>query len=86
MAAMRYEYFGPELLELNRELRNHPDLARQLAERVLIDFETRIAGIAAYCGVALDGAYDKDDLENIAKLCLTELKKKSTLIVSSSYH
>lgn len=75
-------YFGPEMQELNREVRNHPKLAQQLAERSQLDFEDRVAGIAAYCGVALDGAYDEEDLENIAKLCLAELRKKSTIIIT----
>lgn len=79
--AYKLVYFGPAMQELNREIRNHPELAQQLAERTRADFETRMAGIAAYCGVALDGSYDIDDLENIATLCLNELKKKSTIIV-----
>lgn len=75
-------YFGPALQELDREIRNHPKLAKELASRPTATFELRMAGIAAYCGIALDGGYDMDDLENIAKLCLEELKKRSTIILN----
>lgn len=75
-------YFGPEMLELNKEVRNHPKLTQRLVKMNALDFETKIASVAAYCGVALDGAYDEEDLENIAKLCLAELRKKSTIIIT----
>lgn len=71
-----------ELIALNQELASglHPDLQAYLVENVgpgyghenlLIE---RLAAIAAYAGVALDGLYDSDQILVICTVITAKLK------------
>jgi hypothetical protein len=69
------EMFPDELIALNEEIRNHPDLLVILATQQDKDVYVQIAEISAWCGVILDASYTRDD---IIKLCgtLTDILRK----------
>ena len=77
----RAVYFTPVQVALNAEIPKHPGLVEYLRKQAHQDFEIRLAEIARYCGIALDGEYDGHDINNICALCLNELQKRSTLIL-----
>ncbi len=73
--------FSPVRTALNREIINHPTLMEKLRQQPTAEFEIRLASIAAYCGIALDGEYRQGDIDKICALCLEELKKRSMQII-----
>lgn len=74
-------YFPESYIALNQELNNHPELCALLAKHPPQEFEIRLAEIATYCEVVLDGTYTPDDLEKIAHILWKRLREKSTLII-----
>lgn len=65
-----------ELIQLNRELIHHPVLMNLLANHERNDkineWEVKLAEIAVYCEVLLDGEYNEEEL---VKLCGILYKK-----------
>ena len=80
---MRLEYFPPEAVELQKELVNHSELLEILSSLGDAPLEERIAVIAAYCGMVLDGYYDDIQLGIIFRDMLLALRKKSTVHIFS---
>jgi hypothetical protein len=80
---MNAVYFSPAQLALNAEAQKHPRLMEYMQKHQGADFEVKLAEIARYVGLTLDGTYDKQDIDNICDICITELKKRSTLILLS---
>lgn len=74
-------YFSPVQQALNREVTNHSALMEILRTQAHADFEVRLAEIAKYAGVMLDGEYNGKDIDNICGLCLEELQKRSMQII-----
>ena len=75
------EYFPPHMIELQEEIFQHPELCRLLANHPPQEKEARIAEIAAYCGVLLDGVYDNQDLEDLCELLLKKLREKRVQLI-----
>ena len=88
MGKWRFEYFDERRNLLAQEVKNHPDLAQQLANMQAeqgidaSEFEMRLAAVASYCGVALDGDYLPSDLDKLCGILVEKLKKKRTIIIS----
>ena len=74
-------FFSPVRNALNREIINHPALMEKLRQQPTAEFEIRLASIAAYCGIALDGEYIQSELDEVCELCLEELQKRSMQII-----
>ena len=72
-------FFSSVRQALNKEVTQHPALGELLRNHPASEFELRLAEIAKFCGVALDGEYYGDDIDNICSLCLDELKKRSSV-------
>lgn len=76
------EMFPPEAMALQEEVKQHPALCNALAglgsESTLNE---RIAIIAAYCGMLLDGYYREDELAELFKIMLYKLKNRSKILV-----
>ena len=77
------EYFSPARLALQKELEHHPDLWPYLAKHPPAEFELRLAEVAAYCEIILDGYYSPDDLDALCYLLVKKLYEKRTLIILS---
>jgi hypothetical protein len=55
-----------ELIRLQQEIPHHPRLVERLQKHGVTDWEVRIAEVALYCEVIVDGDYLP---EHIQKLC-----------------
>ena len=67
------EYFTEERLELQKELMNHPEVCALISKHPPQEFELRLAEIACYCGVALDGAYSQAELDKLCEILRNRL-------------
>lgn len=68
--------FDDRLLRLDREIANHPEVQKLLSKHPVGELELRLAEVASYCEVALDGAYTKEDLYKLADILATKLIAK----------
>ena len=79
-------FFPEGAIALQNEIYlNHPDLLKLLSKYPHRDLETKMATVAAYCNVAVDGYFREKDLEGLFHLLLKKLQERSTLIVQSSH-
>ena len=67
------EYFDQRALDFNSEVMKHPELMKLLANHD--DPAVKLAEVAAYCGVILEGAYSEEDCNIICER-LTQLLVK----------
>lgn len=72
---MVFELFPIEYIQLNQELNTmfHPKLSKILAQYGPDDLDVKLAQIAAYCKVGLDGDYRLADRMNLCKILLKRL-------------
>lgn len=70
------QQFPESFIALNRELQYHPTLVEFLQKHPANEFELRMAEIAAYCSVALDGQYTPGDMDGLAKILLKRLQER----------
>jgi hypothetical protein len=74
---MIFEVFPQEYIDLDRELQTeyHPKLAF-IAKYSMDDIDIKLAQIAAYCEVMLDGDYRIDDRVKLAGILCKKLQEK----------
>lgn len=77
----KLEYFSPDKIALMLEIRKHPELIKLLAESEVKDWEEQLAGIAAYCGIVVDGAYTEAELDRLCAVLIHRLQEKRTLLI-----
>lgn len=65
-----------EFIELNRECANHPKLQTLLANHPAGEWEIRIAEIALYCEVIVDGDYLPEQMQQLAGILYRKLIEK----------
>lgn len=75
---MYHEMFPEEVLALQQELKNHPDILKKLEGQSL---EESLAIIGADLGILLDGMYDIPDL---CRLLIKKLKERDSIIMFNS--
>ena len=81
----RLAFFSMERIGLQQELKHHPVLVDLLQKHAPDNFEMRLAEIAAYCGLILDGDYVAQDFDNICEICRHKLwSKRSPIILSGN--
>lgn len=70
--------FPEVLLALQQEIFEHPNLLAILNANVSSTdgWEQKLAHVAAYCGVELDGYYDEADIQLLGKLLLQKLQSR----------
>jgi hypothetical protein len=76
-----HEYFEQELIDLRKEIANHPDLMTILAVQSDTDIYVHIAEIAAYCQMVLDGTYSKEDVLKLCTIMTERLRNRRAIIV-----
>lgn len=81
-------FFPDPFIQLNMEILNHPILGEMLSGHPAHEWEIRLAQIAQYCEVVLDGCYMPEDIENICTILVKRLVAKrvdnrSTLIIET---
>lgn len=62
-----------ELIALNRETQNHPKLQALLANHPISEWEIKIAEIALYCEVIVNGDYMPEQMIQLAGILLKKL-------------
>lgn len=72
------EFWPEEFNLLQREIEHHPELRMNLSLHPAEKWEERLAEVAVYCGVLLDGYYSRDRLIVVARTLLDILKSKRT--------
>jgi hypothetical protein len=77
-----------ELIQLNREILNHPELMERLANHPAGEWEIKLAEIALYCEVIVNGYYLPEELVRLAGILLQKLidrrkDNRSILIIES---
>ena len=77
------EFFSPQRIALQQEVQLHPELMELLANHGGDQWETKIAEIALYCEVIVDGAYLPQDIDNLCDILTRKLIEKRTLIILS---
>ena len=75
-------YFSDVRIELQQEVKRHPDLMEILSSADRVDFETQFAQVAAHCGVILDGDYLQEELDAVCRLLLKKLRNKRSIIIT----
>lgn len=69
--------FPDEVVDLQREiLHHHPKLQELLARHHAHEWEVKLAQIAQYCEVILDGTYLEEDIIKICKILEKKLMEK----------
>lgn len=81
MSKVTLSYFSPSRLALAKEIKNHPELIRLLGNHPAAEFEVKLAEIATYCEVILDGDYSPHDLDGLCDLLVRKLKQKLSGII-----
>ena len=82
----RVQVLFPEVyFQLQDECSFHPQLQIQLANHPATEFEVKLAEIAAYCGIVLDGEYSDADFQHVAALCITKLKQRAMDEATTEY-
>lgn len=81
-------FFPEPFIQLNLEILNHPVLGLRLSNHPAAEWEIRLAEIAQYCEVVLNGRYLPEDIEKICTILIDRLVKmrddnRGTLIISS---
>lgn len=72
--------FPEAAIALDTEIRNnHPELLRILSKYPHQPLENKVAAIAAYCNLAVDGAFRERDLERLFQMLYDKLKQKSMM-------
>lgn len=75
-------YFPEEVIALNAEVCNHPDLCETLSRIPPQEVGERLGAIATYCGVIVDGVLEtEDDYIQFADEFTRRLIEKRTLII-----
>ena len=78
-----FEYFDPRMLALQEEVSHHPQLMELLAKHPPQEKEMRLAEIAAYCEIILDGYYSEEQLNELADVLTRKLKQKNCIVLIS---
>lgn len=78
MADELIEMFPQEWLDLAREVQYHSNIRFNSGD----DFEIKLAKIAAYCEVILDGEYTQDDIKMICRKLTEKLYSSRMSIIN----
>ena len=81
--------FPEPFIQLNMEVVHHPILMELLAAHPAHEWEIRLAQIAQYCEVILDGAYMPEEIERLCtilrnKLILLREDNRGLLVIETS--
>ena len=84
MGNIVFNMFHQNRIDLDREIKHHPDLVERLKNHPADEFEMRLAETASYCDVILHGDYMPSDLDRLCGILHKKLFEKRTLIIIQS--
>jgi hypothetical protein len=73
--------FPIERIELHREVGRHPQLVEILSEQPSATFAEKLASIATYCGVLIDGDFSQKEINQLCDILIRELQQKRTGLI-----
>lgn len=74
---MYHELFPPVIIELQAEIQQHPDLLISLLQLPKDSpIELKMAEVATYCDMVLDGIYTEDDILKLASIMINKMRSK----------
>lgn len=80
---MYNEYFSPVYIALNEEIQKHQHLIINLLQLPKDSpVEMKMAEIAAFCGIILDGVYTPEQVEELCEECLKRLKQARVELIA----
>ena len=73
---LKLEFFPEGIIALNKELATglHPKLEVELAKEPMKEWEMKLARIAAYCGIVLDGDYGRMEIDQLGSILAGRLE------------
>lgn len=74
---MHREYFPEAFIQLQLEMSHHPLLIQRIQKHANLGVEVILAEVAHYCGYAVDNTFDGEQLEVLADILLTKLRRMS---------
>ena len=74
-------YFHPARIAVSLEVRQHPALCELLQQYESDDEGGIIGEIAAYCNIAMDGQYTREDLDNLYVILYAKLTEKRKIVL-----
>ena len=80
---MHHAYFPESALALQEEVQNHPELVKRLYSAGVMEstLADKLAIIATYCDILLDGYYSLDDIIGICGALTNALRKKRVELI-----
>ena len=74
---MTVEFFPPNVIAVQKELLNHPDIQEKLAKLETNDWAIRLAKLAAICGIALHDDYSEEDIDRVCGHIMERLRNRT---------
>ena len=78
---LNLNYFSDSMLALAQEVGNHPHLVQRLKNHPAAEFEIKLAEIAAYCEIALDGYYTPVDIDKLCEILYNKLRSSRSALI-----
>ena len=75
-------YFNESHIQLVKEVRENKELYEILLNSGAGDVNEALGHIAAYLGIALDGLYSQQDLDELIEELVLMLREKRSIIIS----
>ena len=76
-SAMYHELFPPIIIELQAEIQQHPELLIAMLQLPKDSpIELKMAEVATYCDMVLNGIYTEDDILKLAGIMINKMKSK----------
>ena len=74
---MYHEMFPPVIIELQAEIQMHPELLTVMLQLPKDSpIELKMAEVATYCDMVLDGIYSEDDILYLAGVMINKMRGK----------
>lgn len=74
---MYHELFPPIIIELQAEIQQHPELLIAMLQLPKDSpIELKMAEVATYCDMVLNGIYTEDDILKLAGIMINKMKSK----------
>ena len=75
----RFQYFPQSVVDLQRELCNHPELRKELEG--ISEMPEWYATIATHVGIGVDGAFTAEGLDALTKILISKLIQSRTSLI-----
>jgi hypothetical protein len=71
-----YVYFPQQILDLQKEIQQHPPLVEIISLNQQYNFEVLLGHVAAYVDMVLDGVYTPPEMLRLSEILIGKLQDK----------